>query len=51
MGVVWTLRESGRTILKVPAITWLFVIFGLLVLAGGFTAMAVATCPDHERSS
>ena len=26
---------------EIPAITWLFVIFGLLVLAGGFTAMAV----------
>ncbi len=26
---------------EIPALTWLFVIFGLLVLAGGFTAMAV----------
>ena len=25
---------------EIPALTWLFVIFGLLALAGGFTAMA-----------
>jgi len=36
---------SGRSwsdyVKEIPAITWLIVIFALLVLAGGFTAMAV----------
>jgi hypothetical protein len=36
---------SGRSwsdfLKDIPAITWLIVIFALLVLAGGFTAMAV----------
>lgn len=34
-------RKWSDYLKDIPAITWLFVIFGLLVLAGGFTAMAV----------
>lgn len=34
-------RKWSDYIREIPALTWLFVIFGLLVLAGGFTAMAV----------
>jgi hypothetical protein len=34
-------RKWSDYIREIPALTWLFVIFGLLVLGGGFTAMAV----------
>jgi hypothetical protein len=36
-----TTNYSRRNYIReIPAVTWLFVIFGLLLLAGGFTAMA-----------
>jgi hypothetical protein len=34
-------RNFSDYLQTIPAITWLIVIFALLVLAGGFTAMAV----------
>lgn len=34
-------RKLADYLKEIPAITWLFVIFGLLELGGGFTAMAV----------
>jgi hypothetical protein len=33
-------RKWSDYIREIPAVTWLFVIFALVALAGGFTAMA-----------
>jgi hypothetical protein len=36
--------------LGLPAITWLLVIFALLVPGGGVTAMAVSGCPGGRAA-